>query len=46
MTARYEGQVKQYAALYEGLERYRSLDASDHAAVPGVIGGGEDVTRR
>ncbi len=39
MTARYEGQVQQYAALYEGLGKYRSLDVSDHAQLPGVGSG-------
>jgi xylulokinase len=33
---RYAAQVRLYAALYEGLARYRSLDACDGAPVPGA----------
>ena len=33
MAGRYKGQRRRYAALYEGLGKYRALDASDYAAV-------------
>ena len=46
MAGRYEGQARRYAALYEGLGKYRALDVSDHAQVKGVGTGTANHGRR